>query len=334
MAANKEILLKKWDSSDENPISRAGDIAYNEDEIAEYYAGMRTSNDKRSVVGYTRILSNESFYQTKKGRFRDWLIQNKVFVRPTSLSSRKHVKIGWILRSHPQYTNFRVATRDLIARIGEEVEIELSPHTISHGTSKNTTITTKALKVVTNDADSGRVLDGLIEALTTTPGEFAASTTAAFKLIPFRNHAISKDGMTELMTRQNDFLHHTAAISVVNGGYCDQRFEEDGMTLVEMAMQKKGKDGTFLFETVEPGRIGQCNFLCPKYLREEAEAWLDDTFQGILDYYGEEKCREVFGENYIRREAKIRTTPRITNYLKNLNLSVQQRVHETEELLA
>ena len=64
MAANKEILLKKWDSSDENPISRAGDIAYNEDEIAEYYAGMRSSNDKRSFVGYTRILSNESFYQT------------------------------------------------------------------------------------------------------------------------------------------------------------------------------------------------------------------------------------------------------------------------------
>ena len=69
MAANKDVLLKKWDSSDENPISRAGDIAYSEAEIAEYYAGMRTSNDKRSVVGYTRILSNESFSQTKKDGF-------------------------------------------------------------------------------------------------------------------------------------------------------------------------------------------------------------------------------------------------------------------------
>ena len=335
MAANKDILLKKWDSTDENPISRAGDIAYSESEIAEYYAGMRTSNDKRSVVGYTRILSNESFSMTKKGRFREWLIHNKVFVRPTSLSSRKHVKVGWLLMSHPQYTNFRAATRDLKARIGEEVEIELSPHTISHNTTKNTTITTRALKVVTNDEDCGRVLDGLIDALTTTPKEYLASNTAAFKLIPFRNHAIGRDGMTELMTRQNDFLHHTVAISVVNGGSCDQRFEDDGMTLVEMAMEKKAKDGTFMFETVEPGRVGQCNFLCPKYLREEAEEWLDYTFQGILDHYGEEKCREVFGgDNYIRREQKIRTTPKIVTYLKNLNLSVQKRVQETEELLA
>ena len=143
--------------------------------------------------------------------------------------------------SHPQYTNFRAATRDLIERIGEEVEIELSPHTISHNSTKNTTITTRALKVVTNDEDCGRVLDGLIEALTTTPKEYLASNTASFELIPFRNHAIGRDGMTELMTRQNDFLHHTVAISVVNGGSCDQRFEDDGMTLVEMAMKKRGE---------------------------------------------------------------------------------------------
>ena len=87
-------------------------------------------------------------------------------MRPTSLSSRKHVKVGWLLRSHPQYTNFRVAIRDLQRRIGEEFEIELSLHTISHSTSKNTMITTRALKVVTNDEDCGRVLDGLIDALT------------------------------------------------------------------------------------------------------------------------------------------------------------------------
>ena len=112
----------------------AGDIAYSVEVIAEYYVGMRASNDKRSVVGFTRILSNEAFFQTKQGRFREWLINNKVFVRPTLLSSRKHVKVAWLLRSHPQYTNFRAATRDLIARIGEEVEIELFPHTISHST--------------------------------------------------------------------------------------------------------------------------------------------------------------------------------------------------------
>ena len=153
------------------------------------------------------------------------------------------MKVGWLLGSHPQYTNLRVATWDLIARIGEEVEIEPSPHTISHYTSKQTTITPRALKVETTNADSVRVLEGLIEALTKSPGEFMASTTAGFKLISFRNHAISKDGMTELMTRQNNFLHHTVAISVVNGGYCDQRFKEEGMTLVEMATGKNKDKG-------------------------------------------------------------------------------------------
>ena len=113
----------------------AGDIAYSEATIAAYYAEMRTSNDKRSVVGYTGTLSNEPFIQTKKApRFRQWLMTNRVFVQPTSFSSNKHVKIGWFVQSHPQYTNFKVATRDLIERIGVEVELESSPHTISHST--------------------------------------------------------------------------------------------------------------------------------------------------------------------------------------------------------
>ena len=93
MALNKEILLKKWDSSGENPISSAWDIVCSEATIAEYYAGMWTSNDKRSVVRYTQILSN-SYFQTKKGCFRECLMQNKVFVRLASLSSSKHVKMG------------------------------------------------------------------------------------------------------------------------------------------------------------------------------------------------------------------------------------------------
>ena len=157
--------------------------------------------------------------------------------------------------------------------------------------------------MVVTDEDSGKVLEGLIETLTNAPGDFMSSTTAAFKLSPFQNHAISRDGMTKLMTRQNNFLHHTVAILAVNGGYCDQRFEEEGMMLVEMGMQQRGKDGSFMFESVEPGREGQCNILCPKYLRKEAEILLDDTFQGILDHYGEVRCREVFGaENYIWRE--------------------------------
>ena len=62
MAANKDILLEKWEPSNENLISKASDIAYNEDMIAEFYAGMKIMNYKRSIIGYSRILSNESFF--------------------------------------------------------------------------------------------------------------------------------------------------------------------------------------------------------------------------------------------------------------------------------
>ena len=122
-------------------------------------------------------------------------------MRTTSLSSSKHVKIGWLLRSHPTYTNFRKVTEDLKARIGQKVEIELSPHTISHSTSKNTTIRTQALKVVMILENNKVVLEGLIEALTETPDEFSVSSTAVFKLIPFQNHAIGRDRLTKLIKR-------------------------------------------------------------------------------------------------------------------------------------
>ena len=55
--------------------------------------------------------------------------------------------------------------------------------------------------MVTTDRDSDKVLEGLIEALTITPRTFMSSMTADFKLILFQNHAISQDGMTELMAR-------------------------------------------------------------------------------------------------------------------------------------
>ena len=49
-----------------------------------------------------------------------------------------------------------------------------------------------------------------------TPDEFANSTTAAFKLIPFQNTAIIQAVIVELIERQNMFLHLTMATSVVN----------------------------------------------------------------------------------------------------------------------
>ena len=51
MAVKKDILLEKWEPSDENTISKASDIAYNEDTIAEFYADMNTANHKHRIIG-------------------------------------------------------------------------------------------------------------------------------------------------------------------------------------------------------------------------------------------------------------------------------------------
>ena len=136
----------------------------------------------------------------------------------------------------------------------------ISPHTIFHSTSKNQTISTRALTLVTMDQDSTAVFKWFIDALKETPLEFEASNTAGFKLIPFQNHAIGRDGLMELITRQNDFLHHTIVILVVNGGNLSQLFESDALSVLEMAMKQRAQDGMHHFDSGEPGRPGQYNF--------------------------------------------------------------------------
>ena len=187
MAANKGINLLKWDSSSENPIAKAIDIAYDEDTISEYYSGMKMKSDRRRIVGFTRIQSPVKFAQIKKHtNFFHWLQTNKVWVRPTSLSSCRQAKVGWLLHSHPTYTNYAHATQDLLQRMGNtDLEMELTPHTIAHKNGEDEIMRTNALKVVTTEADSQAVLDGLIVALTKTPKEFQTSSTVDFKLIPF-----------------------------------------------------------------------------------------------------------------------------------------------------
>ena len=85
------------------------------------------------------------------------------------------------------------------------MELELSPHTISHTTRNNTSIATRVLKVVTIEQDITAVFDGLTGALTERKLEFKALNTTDFKFIPFQNHAIGRGGMSELMTIHNDF---------------------------------------------------------------------------------------------------------------------------------
>ena len=351
-ACGTDIQLLKWEGGTENPIMAAGDIAYDEETIGQYYSGMKLQGNKNRMIGYSRIMTSDTFSKIKRNtRLFDWLQTNRVWVKPTILSSSKHVKIGWLLRSHPSYTNFPRATSDLIKRIGVEgIEIELSPHALSHTTTDGHVLRTRALKVVTTEEHGEAVLEGLIDALTgPVPDEFSDSTTAAFKLVPFNNSAITRDGVAELVERQNDFLHRTTATSVVDMGDGDEWFsdeategdnvnEADGETMEKAegslriwAMSAKTEEGKFLFHSVEPGRKGQCFFLHEKSRLVEAEEWLDNAFNGLLHEYGAGHCRSVLkGEGHVRREKNVKVSPKIAEYLKGLDLQglVADRVRD------
>lgn len=110
-------------------------------------------------------------------------------------------------------------------------------------------------------------MDGLIGALTETPTQYANSTTVEFKPIPFQNTQISREGITELVLRQNDFLHATMATPVVYRGKCDDIFfsEEEDVTYEETIrawdINAKTKEDTFPFHSIESGRKCQSFFL-------------------------------------------------------------------------
>ena len=190
------------------------------------------------------------------------------------------------------------------------MELELSPHSISHTSSSGEVIRTRALKVVTTTTQSETILEGLITALTGDPStEFANSTTSEFKLIPFQNTAISRGGIEELVGRQNYFLHQTSATSVVDMGNGDGNFftEEEGTTkgngnIQDWVMDALTQEGTYLFHLVEPGRPEQCYFLHEKVRQVEAEQWLDDCFNRIPQKYGAVKYKTILGgDGHVRR---------------------------------
>ena len=57
-------------------------------------------------------------------------------------------------------------------------------------------------------------------------------------------------------------------------------------------------------------------------MREEAEVFLDGVFAHLLTSYGADYCKRILGgEGHVRREAKVRTTPKIAEYLQNLRLT-------------
>ena len=166
------------------------------------------------------------------------------------------------------------------------------------------------------------MLNSLIEALTETPVEYAASTTAEFKLIPLQNTAINRDGTEELVVRQNSFLHVTTVTSVVNAGNGDELFtsktgDEDryNESIREWGMKAKTADDTYLFHLVEEDRRGQCCFL-------HEEIWLDECFNGILQKYGADECKRILGgESHVRRKNQIQDSPKIAACLQGLSLT-------------
>lgn len=145
---------------------------------------------------------------------------------------------------------------------------------ITHKGVDNQTLRNHALKVVTVEEDSDAVLHGLIKALTRASPEFNYSTTVDFKLTPFQHNAIGRHGITQLITRQNNFLHSSMATSVVDWGDCSQFIDGKG-SIREIALGAMSSNGHFLFDLVEPGKRNQCNFIHPKHVAEEAEQFLN-----------------------------------------------------------
>ena len=87
-------------------------------------------------------------------------------------------------------------------------------------------------------------------------------------------------------------------------------------------MEARREGDFFLFNSVEYGRKGKTYYLCDKVFSTEAEAWLDATFSQVLINYGAARCLTILGgTSQVRHERNVRTTSRISAYLKNLNLS-------------
>ena len=242
-SSGSDIQLLKWEGTTESPIMVAADIAYNEEAIGQFYSGMKMQGDKNRMIGYSQILTSDPFWKIKRNnKLFKWLQMNKVWVKPTILLSSKHVTNGWLLCSHPSYTNYARVTTYLLQRIGVNgADPELSPYSLLCTTADKQVLQTRVLKVVTTKKNIKTILehietimDGLVAALTgDVPDEFSDSRTAAFKVTPFQNMTINRAGIAKSIERQSNFLHHKTTTSVVDMGTGNKLFlaEEDDKEL-------------------------------------------------------------------------------------------------------
>ena len=76
----------------------------------------------------------------------------------------------------------------------------------------------------------------------------------------------------------------------------------------------------------------QCNFINVKHLHEEAEVFLGGVFAHLLTSYGADYCKCLLGgDGHVRREAKVKTTPKIAEYLQNLCLTLVADIVQKRE---
>ena len=144
------------------------------------------------------------------------------------------MNIGWLLISHVKYSNQVMARSDLQRRmVRDTIDFELVPHTLSHITSKGTEIAIKLLKVRA-DYDSRQVIFmSLLECLKKGSDNTSLtemSNTAEWKLIPFAQNTLSRDQATELIKKQNWYLHQAHAILFINIGSLDGSFQSGKRT--------------------------------------------------------------------------------------------------------
>ena len=166
LEAESTMAILNWENPTQNPIRNASNIGHREEDIKQYFKGSRVIQGRNKIQGYVKIETSVPFHETKgNARLYKWLMDNKVYVRQSTLSTHRHSNLGWVLYSHPEYTNFANATYDIRGQIKTKaLEFEMIPHNIIHTNSEGIKMSTKALKIRTNYETREQVMKELLEA--------------------------------------------------------------------------------------------------------------------------------------------------------------------------
>jgi len=114
LASRPSISILNRENPSQNLVTKAVDISPSEASIKQYFSGMVVQAKRRKIKGFVRIQSTTSFNNIKRNdRLWSWLTKNKGFVRTTQLSQSRYINIGWVLNSHAEYSNQKLARVDL-----------------------------------------------------------------------------------------------------------------------------------------------------------------------------------------------------------------------------